>query len=375
MGARKKSKYNRIYEEIRTGIVNSRFTAGEQLPTEYELCREYSVSRPTVTRALNMLQNEGLIHRRSGSGSFVSSLPEASPKSTQTYFGLLIPRLGVTEIFEPICASIAQQSRSNDFHILWGNSAAHGDVSVAEATEDTCRRYIEANVSGVFFVPLELVDGHWEANRRIEGMLNDAGIPIVLLDADYLPFPQRSNSDLVGIDNVQAGYQLTSHLIQQGAARVDYLYRPYSAQTIFARIRGYKCALLDAGVVPSDSWIHEAEPGETDEVRALLKSGATDIVCANDATAFTLLHTLEELGVRVPEDVRITGVDDVKYSKYARVPLTTIRQPCDAIGRLAVTAMMSRLRNPDADPFTISAHPELMERRSSVRENVAVVAR
>ncbi len=369
MGARKNSKYNSIYTEIRTAIVNERFAPGDQLPTEYELCQKYSVSRPTVTRALNKLQSEGLVHRRSGAGSFVSSALDSSSKPSQLYFGLLIPRLGVTEIFEPICASIAQQSRSNNFHILWGDSGAHGDSPLVEAAEDTCRRYIEAKVSGVFFVPLELVDGHREGNRRIAQMLNEADIPIVLLDADYLPFPERSNSDLVGVDNVQAGYTLTNHLIEHGATRVDYLYRPNSAQTIFARIRGYKCALLDAGIVPSNSWIHEAEPGDADEVRSLLEGGASDIVCANDATAVMLAHTLEELKVRVPKDVRVTGMDDVKYSKYSRVPLTTVRQPCDTIGRLAVTAMMSRLKNRGAEAVTFSAQPELMVRRSSIRES------
>ena len=366
MGARKRSKYNHIYEEIRAGIANKQFAPGEQLPTEYELCRQYAVSRPTVTRALNMLQSEGLLHRKSGSGSYVGTVPEQRPETSHMYFGLLIPKLGVTEIFEPICASIAQQSRANKFHILWGDSAAHGNVSVVEAAEDTCRRYIEANVSGVFYVPLELVEGHREANRRIAAMLEEANVPVVMLDADYLPFPQRSRFDLVGIDNAHAGYRLTRHFIDQGAERVDYLYRHNSAQTIFARIRGYKSALLDAGIVPSDSWIHEGEPGETESVSALLDSGATDIVCANDATAFTLLHSLEERGVRVPEDIRLAGVDDVKYSKYARVPLTTIQQPCETIGRLAVLAMMSRLRDPDAEPFTISAQSEMMERRSSV---------
>ncbi|MFP4642820.1 MAG: GntR family transcriptional regulator [Spirochaetales bacterium] len=373
MGARKSSKYNHIYEEIRAGIVGKQFAPGDQLPTEYELCRRYSVSRPTVTRALNMLQSEGLVHRRSGSGSYVSTVPEQRLETSHMYFGLLIPKLGVTEIFEPICASIAQQSRANKFHILWGDSAAHGDVSVIEAAEDTCRRYIEANVSGVFFVPLELVEGHREANQRIAETLEEANVPVVMLDADYLPFPERSRFDLVGIDNVHAGYRLTRHFLDQGARRVDYLYRHNSAQTIFARIRGYRSALFDAGIVPSDSWIHELEPGETESVRALLDSGATDIVCANDATAFTLLHSLEELGVRVPEDIRLTGVDDVKYSKYARVPLTTIQQPCETIGRLAVLAMMSRLRNPDAEPFTISAHSALMERRSSSRSSVTIL--
>ena len=68
------------------------------------------------------------------------------------------------------------------------------------------------------------------------------------------------------------------------------------------------------------------------------------IVAANDRTAGHLMHGLIRLGYRVPEDVRIVGIDDVEYANFLPVPLTTVQQPCRQIG---VAAMLERVTNPD----------------------------
>jgi len=71
------------------------------------------------------------------------------------------------------------------------------------------------------------------------------------------------------------------------------------------------------------------------------------IVGANDRSARHLMHGLIRLGYRVPEDVRIVGIDDVAYANLLPVPLTTVHQPCRQIGVAAVAAMLERVTNPD----------------------------
>ncbi|MFN2311399.1 MAG: GntR family transcriptional regulator [Spirochaetia bacterium] len=235
------------YDDIKSCVSSGEHLPGDQLPTEVELLKHYNVSRPTVNKALAMLQHHGLIRRRSGAGSFVSAhqrRPHASHKlgdtgqttkaTEDTYFGLLIPMLGITEIFEPICARIAQQSHTHNFHVLWGDSAAHSGNNIAADFERTCVRYIERGLDGVFcldgvfFVPLELTPDSEITNIRIVDRLREANIPVVILDADYLKFPERSEFDLVGIDNIRAGYLAAQHYLEQGATRVDYLQKPDS---------------------------------------------------------------------------------------------------------------------------------------------------
>jgi GntR family transcriptional regulator, arabinose operon transcriptional repressor len=76
------------------------------------------------------------------------------------------------------------------------------------------------------------------------------------------------------------------------------------------------------------------------------------------------MHTLDGLGVHIPEDLRIVGMDDVRYASLLRVPLTTINQPCKHIGMSAVTAMMERIANPD-----IPARDILVDFKLVVRES------
>jgi DNA-binding LacI/PurR family transcriptional regulator len=98
------------------------------------------------------------------------------------------------------------------------------------------------------------------------------------------------------------------------------------------------------------------------------------IVCANDFTAAQLMRTLEGLSIRVPDDIRIGGFDDVKYANLLPVPLTTIHQPCADLGAAAVRAMIERVHNPQLPPRDILLDFHLVVRAStdgSRRDGVA----
>ncbi|SIQ59991.1 DNA-binding transcriptional regulator, LacI/PurR family [Alkalispirochaeta americana] len=368
MYTQNKPKHQQIYDNLLEEITRGVFPPGAQLPTERELVERYQVSRPTVAKALTRLQQEGFISRRAGSGSFVSLLSrmDTEKNSKARYFGLLIPKLGVTEIFEPICGRIAQLSRLHDFHLLWGDSSAHGTETIASDFEEVCLRYIDQGVDGLFFVPLELVPSREETNARIVQHLEQSRIPVVMLDSDYLPFPRRSPFDLVGIDNTRAGYMAALHYLDQGARRIDFLYREKSAYTVDERLQGVRLALAERGISMPDRWVHIGEPQEDSFTQTLIESGARNMICANDATAIALMHTAYRMKLEIPRDLRIIGFDNVKYSEYARIPLTTLRQPCASLGELAVETMLLRLQNPRRAPTKICAEPEFLIRDSSI---------
>ncbi len=348
----------RIRERIHTGVLSP----GERIATERELAREYGVSRPTVTRALNDLAAEGLIERKVGSGSFVTTPGSGDRPHT---FGLLVPGLGRGEIFEPVCARIAERATEDHYTLSWGGSAAQG--TSGEELLRTADRYIAQEVDGIFFQPAELDPDRGTTNRAVIDRLAQSRVPVVLLDADYLPFPERSEFDIVGIDNIRAAWVATEHLTSQGARRVDFVARPHTATTVERRVDGYRLALLAADLIPSPEWEHFLDPENLDAVERLMASGARDIVCVNDETAALLILSLEKVGVAIPRDVRIIGFDDVKYARLVRVPLTTLKQPCEAIGDAAVEAMLSRIAHPDRAPREFLLEAELMVRESSRR--------
>ena len=335
------TKHGRVRQTLADAIVSGQYEPGQRLPSESELVKSFGASRPTVNRALRELQLAGLIERRAGSGSYV----RADAVARGYTFGLLIPELGRTEIFEPICRGMAEAQHGSHHVLLWGSSFGD-EANLEQQASQACRQLVSKKVSGVFFAPLELTPQKDTINRSIAEVLDKAEIPVVLLDRDLVPYPQRSRYDLVGIDNRRAGYVITAHLLRCGCRRVVFLGRPASAPTVEARIAGYREALAEEGN-HGEAQVCRIEPEDQAQVKGMLDNWRPDgVVCANDFTAAKLLKTLSDLGVSVPEQIRMAGIDDVKYASLLSVPLTTIHQPCSDIGAIAVSTMLEKLRHP-----------------------------
>jgi DNA-binding LacI/PurR family transcriptional regulator len=360
-GANNGPKYKRIYQKLREVLADGTYSEGNKLPSESELVERFGASRPTVRRALAQLESEGLIQRRMGSGTVVAHQSAHKP----LVFGLLIPELGMTEIFEPICQGISQAQVGGQHDLLWGPTFSQGSSEEAQA-QHLCRYYIERKVSGVFFAPMEHFAGEEEVNLSITRALDEAQIPIVLLDRDVALFPARSKYDVVGIDNVRAGYMLAEHLLLTGSRRVAFLARPYSAYTVDARIKGYQAAVRAHLGEEAPALVKWVDPSDVAAVREFLDLAQPDaILCANDYTAAQLLTTLNELGVQVPSQIRVAGMDDVKYAHLLQTPLTTIHQPCQDLGVTALFAMLNRIANPTAPARDFLLDFQLVIRKST----------
>jgi len=352
-------KYQQILVELRRSIATGHVKTGDRLPSETDLADSFSVSRLTVQRALKELQIEGLVERRAGSGTYVLPRKECAGH----LFGLLIPGLGETEIFEPMCQGMAKAGRIGGHALLWGHSTQGTDEDKQFLAHQLCDDYVARRVSGVFFAPLEGSKHKDAVNRSIVERLSAAGIAVVLLDRCIEPWPRRSRFDVVGIDNRRGGYQVTEHLLSRGCSRLLYLTRPLSAPTVNLRYSGFAEAMQLAGLTPPE--MCEGEPADLDYVRLLMQRWEPDgFVCANDVTAATLMQTLETLGYDVPAHVKIAAFDDVRYSSLLRVPLTSLRQPCQELGETAVMAMLSRLKQPDLPARDILLSCTLMVRKS-----------
>src|SRR5438045_1788197 len=339
-------KHERVRQTLADAIVSGQYEPGQRLPSESELVKSFGASRPTVNRALRELQLAGVIERRAGSGSYVRGDTAARGYT----FGLLIPELGRTEIFEPICRGMAEAQHGSHHVLLWASSLGD-EAKLEQQASQVCRQLVAKKVSGVFFAPLELTAQKDTINRSIAEIFDKAGVPVVLLDRDLVPYPERSRYDLVGIDNRRAGYAIASHLIGCGCRRVVFLGRPGSAPTVDARIAGYWEALMGHNLEPHVSRIEPDDQAKVTEIIDRLRPDG--FVCANDLTAAKLLKTLNDLGKNVPEAIQMTGIDDVKYASLLSVPLTTIHQPCADMGAVAVGAMLERLRNPKLPPRDI----------------------
>lgn len=356
---RKRAKYIEIIEGLRSDITSGRFEPGVRLPTESELVRRFAASRMTVVKAVQLLQREGLLVRRRGSGTYVAE----SPSKKGMVFGLLIPGLGKSEIFELICRGIANSPAAATHSLSWGHSPSLTNDQ-GELAEQLAKNFIEQRVSGVFFTPGYELSSR-EANARVLCAFDEANIPVVLIDGYCIKYPEHRNYDLVGLDNRRAGFIVTDHLIRQGGTRIAFFTAGTAAETVEDRISGYLAAQFEHGLSISKERIIRGDPEDQAFVGKVLRSQKIDsIICSNDYLAATLMHTLISLGVRIPTDIRIAGVDDIKYARLLPVPLTTFKQPCDEIGSVCMTTMLERIQNPQLPARSIQLHGRLVVRQS-----------
>jgi DNA-binding LacI/PurR family transcriptional regulator len=356
-------KYQQLYDALYQEIVTGRRQAGERLPSEAELVRSFGASRITVGRALRDLQREGLVDRRPGSGTYVRARPQASGTAALT-FGLLAPDVERVAVLGEMCRALNGAASAGGHAMLWG-APVGTDVDVEASAWALCEQQIARRVAGVFFAPLEYTPSKDAVNRRIARAFDDAGIPVVLLDRPVEPYGRYEPHDVVGIDNRRAGFRITSHLLAAGATRVGFVGMADAAPTVDARLAGYREALhvRSAEVHPQLVFCFRSDADE--EAFAFVNRSRPDaLVCANDELAARMMRALLAAGLRIPQDVRLAGIDDAPFAAMLPVPLTTLRQPVREIGISAMTAMVDRLQRPDLPPRDIYLHTTLIVRAS-----------
>lgn len=357
-----KPLHRQIFDYVYDNIVAGAYRADGRLPTDGQLVRRFNTTRATVAKAMKELERTGLIQRRPGAGSFL----RPSDRSHGAFVSTLIAGLGDTEFFEPICAQIAQSCHACNLSLIWGATSPATPVSGDTKIEALCTRFLAQRVTGVFFVPDELTENSPEnRNLKIAEALTAAGIAVVLLDRDVAPFPVQSPYDLVGIDNVGAGYKQTRHLLDCGCRRLLYVTRPGRLWTKAARIQGYRLALEEAGLAFDPASVCTGDATDPHFCKALLKRKPDGIVCFHDPVAIHLIQNFQKLRVPVPQKLKIVGLDDVRYSEYLPIPITTLQQPCRSIGIQAADLMVRRLNRDNHPPRRIFFDTKLIVRSSS----------
>jgi GntR family transcriptional regulator of arabinose operon len=352
-------KYRQVLDSLRTELASGRYRSGEKLPSEADLGKRFGASRITIGRAMRELQNLDLIERRAGSGTYARA-----GKSSGLTFGLLIPNLGQTEIFEPICQGMAAASQKEQHALLWGNASESSLRS--EQAWQLCRQYIDRRVSGVFFAPLEFTNDDGPINRQIVAAFEKARIPVVLLDRCFMPYPERSKYDLVGVDNRRVGHLATAHLLGLGCERIAFLALPHAASTVEARVAGYREALYLNGVLPNPNFVPKFAASDVDAVKEYVERHYPQaFVCANDRTASALMKSLLAIGQRIPEQIKLVGIDDLPFASLLPVPLTTLHQPGREIGMVAMSVMLDRLAQPNLHTRDVLLASHLVVRESS----------
>lgn len=161
--------------------------------------------------------------------------------------------------------------------------------------------------------------------------------------------------------NRASAYDLVTHLVESGRRRPLFVGVPERGSDMEGRHHGYLEAMADAGFHPADALkVPLGEAGGKRAAQMLLADGLKHdaLVCGNDLMAVALLAELTEAGIRVPDDVAVTGWDDIHAARYVVPGLTTVSQPMRQLGRMAVEHLHARLTG-ESDPpefVVLSSH-------------------
>jgi len=358
-----KSRQIAVCDELRCNILSGRY-ASVRFPSERSLAMRFHVSRSTIARSLSDLEREGLVMRSQGRGTFITR------QGRLRKIGLVVPGLvPYSEYFQPIVSEMARMAQMESFELRLGNICAKNVRDRTHEVRELTAEFIRSKVAGVIYQPLEYVDDADEVNARILDVFSKAKIPVVLLDSDILPPPQRSRYDIVTIDNVDAGERIANHLYEQGAKNVHFCMLPEMLPTVAKRLRGVICSAVLHGRKWSRDNVLAAQPDDRTAVRSLFRrrSRPDAFVCENDMVAGVLLRTLTELGIRVPDDILLAGFDDMPYARMTMPALTTIHQPCEKIAEMAFRRLVNRISRPDLPTICISLPAPLVIRGSTIR--------
>lgn len=365
-------KHLKVYDALFSKITTGQYQPGQQFPTLDVLSNAFEVSRPTVVKAMDLLEQKGLISRRRGGGVFVHE--DVTPQKQIKPVGLLLPDLVVREhihvesVFKSMIPRLMAYAKESRFFLVV-DSYLSGDQGIFNDVQHAIDSFREQNVAGIIFYYCVQKDSD-DLNRQILGLLQNTGKPVVLLDHDVLRYPLRSDFDVVSINNERAGYVVTSHLIEAGATSVCYVnidFQIHSPATS-ERFHGFQNALLEHGLDPHlILTIPYSNPAEAREalVRQIRAKNIDAIVCENDSIASQCMDYLLSAGMRIPDDIRIVGFDDLPSSRMLPVPLTTIYQPIDQMASEAVSLLADRLSNPQRPAREIMLTESLVVRQSS----------
>lgn len=358
---RESARSVQILKTLKDEILTGRYAKARVFPSEVALSRRFGVSRSMMTIVVGELEKQGLVSRKQGRGTFVTN------NATSRKIGLIVPGVACTDFFQPIVSEINQLARQEDYTLLFAEVFSLDREERIHQVRELAAEFIKKRVAGVIYEPLAGPDGI-EPNEHILRVFRRAGIPVVLIDCDIVPFPQRSDYDVVGVNDVEAGAKIAAHLMEAGAKRVHFLICKLCPTTFENRLYGAEVELIKAGRFKKGSVLYAEANDLAALKRHIKKHGRPDaFVCSNDAIAAEFKQTLEKAGLSVPKDVMLTGFADLPIAALMSPPLTTIRQERDQLGGRAFKRLLERIANPALSANEIFFPAPLVARESTAR--------
>jgi LacI family transcriptional regulator len=337
--------------------------ANGRTPSVKDVARSAGVSLGTVSNVMNRPEvvspsTRERVERAMAELGFVrnESARQLRAGTSRTLAYVMLD--GSNPFFHDVAQGIELAAEDADLSLFICNSNGR-----AEREEVHLDRLMQQRVQGILITPV-----HPEAPYLAE--ISRRGVPMVIVDRVGVGGEFCS----VAVDDVLGGRIAVEHLAEQGHTRVAVVGGPESIGQVRERLEGARQIWAELGL-PAEDLIYlptaaltVAEGRSAGERLAGIpvRRRPTAAFCANDLLALGLLQQSIGAGLRVPEELAIVGFDDIEFAAAAAVPLTSVRQPRQELGRAAAALVIDEATNPDhvhQQPLFV---PELVARASTV---------
>jgi DNA-binding LacI/PurR family transcriptional regulator len=331
-----------------------------------DIARKVNKSVATVSRVLNGKDREGIRISPKTREKILSLAKELNyhpnylarhlVKKDSRVIGLLVPDV-LQVFFNEITYHLSRELDARGYDLLLAHS-----YEEAQPESKAIRMILSRRVNGIIVAPAM-------GQMNLE-LLESIRIPLILLDRYF----RGKSFHTVTSDDVSGSRALVEHLLAQGVRRILFICGNTSTSVSLERLEGYRGALLAGGLPVEEALIRECgyfrEDGYTVTRRLAeegLLRGVEAVMGVNDEVALGAMEALWENGLRVPEDILVAGYGDERYSKYLRVPLTSVRQPTDELAREACSMLMDLIEGRQPPRRNVKVPCSLVVRRSTQR--------
>lgn len=333
---RRHVKFSHIADCLREQIEAGEFKPGDRLPSFAELRATFEVTPNTVSRALVALEQDGLITREQGRGTFVAERGRAAAPHVRGSLGVI-----------GVASTSGYREHPYYLRILQGLQKAAHDAGREVLLLHQGSAIAWEKVDGVV-LPGFQQDVQWDL---------PVGMPSV-----SLVFPREGSASVVS-DDYQGTMDAVAHLVGLGHRRIGFLtlaFRTDADVLTLGRYEAYKHALGTAGIKLNPAWVRPLRVEEPvtpfmelgrQKMKAWLEQDWADLGCSalltqNDDSAMGVIEALQAAGLRVPADVSVVGFDGTEISEYFRPCLTTVQVPLHEMGAKAVDLLIRQSEAP-----------------------------
>ena len=363
---------DKFKKDIIAQIESGKLVSGEAILSERKLAEKYNIGYMTVRRAVDDLVEMGLLYRMPRKGTFVNERSvvkkDGNAADNSNMVAIIMSDLQ-NQFSNRILEGVERKARQHGYQLLVYNSEL--DVTLEAAHLNSV---IDAGVAGVILSPC-----FPPVNMELAEKLKNDKVPLVLIDKYF----EELKTDFVTCDNFDAAYRAVKYLISMGHKKIAHITSHSSLRNISSikmRYEGYLKALKEAGLEVVPEYVQELdEVSVHTEIRNInlnylgyepmkkllnLPGPPTAVFMLFDLLAVGAYRAIKSEGLSVPEDISIIGFDNVDFSCYMEVPLTTMAQPIQEIGETAVNVLIERMLKPEKETQEIRLKTQMITRNS-----------